>query len=87
MYEWRQATCCPYCGGELEVNKYYTFSKDYHITKKGILSKSYRVSSAAPLDCITAVCLNCEHLFEEDDIEVVEEDVVFLRVEMRDSYE
>ena len=82
MYEWKQATCCPYCGGELEVESYYSFSRNYRITKKGVLSKNYKISSAAPLHCVTAFCLKCKHLFEEDDVEFTEGDILFLRVKI-----
>ena len=82
-----QASCCPYCGGELEVESYYSFSRIYRITKKGTLSKNCKKSPIGPLHCMTAFCHKCKHLFEEDDVELTEENVLLLRIEVGDNYE
>ena len=42
--EWHRVTKCPACGGQLIISEHYTFSRDYMITSKGILSKRFSLS-------------------------------------------
>lgn len=58
MKEWKQVTCCPYCGGELEVCEHYTFSRNYSITKKGVISNKFKCSSPGSMDCITVIAMD-----------------------------
>lgn len=81
MAEWIQAACCPYCGGELEISSYFTFSRDYRITKSGVLSKKYKKSKPGPLHCETGYCYGCERAFAEDEINISDDGTVFIRYE------
>lgn len=65
---WRRVTACPYCGGPLIISTYYTFSRDYTITRRGFMSKRYSNSSPGPIGCTTAFCTGCETAFDADSI-------------------
>lgn len=43
---------CPACGGSLVVSFHYSFSRDYTITSKGVLSKRHSGRSKAPLTAL-----------------------------------
>lgn len=79
MAEWKRVTCCPYCGGELEISFYYTFSRDYKITKEGVLSKKFKQSEPGPLHCETGYCYGCERSFGEDEIDILDDGTVWIR--------
>ncbi len=84
MKEWKRVTCCPYCGGELEISDHYTFSKDYRITKSGVLSKRFKSSDPGPMDCTTGYCFGCEKAFDSDNITVENDGTVWVKVEADD---
>ena len=84
MFEWKRVTCCPYCGGELEISDHYAISKDYKITKNGVVSKKFKFSSPGPLHCTTGYCFGCEHAFDEDEITVEDDGTVWARVKEDD---
>lgn len=68
MSEWKQVTCCPHCGGPLTVSEYYSYSRDYKITRKGILSKRSSLVEGGPIDCITAYCFQCKTVWDADHV-------------------
>ena len=78
MADWVPVTCCPQCGGNLQIDCYYSFSRVYRITKKGKLSKRYRVTQGGSLDCLTAYCTDCETEFDGDKI-VVQDGTVYMK--------
>lgn len=78
MSEWKRATSCPLCGGQLIVSDFYTFSRDYRLTKAGVLSKRYTVSDADYTDCTTGCCADCGAVFEADKIDV-HNDAVYIK--------
>lgn len=65
---WRRVTACPYCGGRLIISEHYTFSRDYTITRKGVLSERYSNGDPGAIDCTTAFCTGCETAFDSDSI-------------------
>ena len=81
MKEWKQMKVCPICGGHLVVNDFYTLSRDYRITKKGVLSKKYSVSDPGPIDCTTANCLDCGASWDAGHVAVEHDNTVWLKVE------
>ena len=70
MKEWKQVKVCPVCGGRLVVSDFYSLSRDYRITKKGVLSKRCSTSDPGPLDCTTASCLDCNASWDADHVTV-----------------
>lgn len=80
MAEWKQVTCCPYCGGELEISEHFSLSHDYRITKSGVLSKRFKISDTGPLNCTTGYCFGCGRAFDEDEIAAENDGTVWLRV-------
>lgn len=81
MKEWKRAKVCPVCGGRLVVSDFYSLSRDYRITKKGVLSKRYSTSDPGPLDCTTASCLDCNASWDADHVVVDSDSTVWLKVE------
>lgn len=81
MKEWKRVTCCPYCGGDLEVSYYYTFSFDYRITKAGILSKRFKKSDPGEMNCMTGYCYGCGRAFDDNEITVEHDGTVWMKVE------
>lgn len=81
MKEWKQVTCCPYCGGRLIVSDHYSFTRDYRVTKKGTMSSRYTVSAAGYIDCTTASCLECKAVFDSDMVAIEGDGKVYLEVE------
>lgn len=81
MKQWKRVTSCPFCGGELEISEHYVFSRDYKITKKGLISKKYTLSSEGPMDCVTGFCLDCETAFDSDMITVEHDGTVYIKIE------
>lgn len=84
MKEWKRITCCPYCGGELEISEHYSLSHDYRITKSGVLSKRFKISSPGPLHCTTGYCIDCERAFDEDEISAENDGTVWVKVDGED---
>lgn len=78
---WKRVTCCPYCGGALEISAHFTFSMDHRLTKAGKLSKRYRRSEPGFMDCITAFCLDCERAFDADEVTVESDGTIWLKVQ------
>ena len=81
MREWTRVTACPECGGRLKLSEFYTFSRDYDITKKGRMSKRYTKGEAGPIDCITAYCADCNAVWDASKVCIESDDSVLLRVE------
>ena len=79
MSEWKYVTCCPHCGGELIISDHYAFTRDYRITKRGVLSKRSKRSSDGSMDCTTGYCLSCNTGFDEDEIAVEADGTVWVR--------
>lgn len=79
MASWISVTCCPKCGGDLEIDYYYSFSRTYRITKKGKLSNRYRVSPGGSMHCLSAYCTDCEATFEDDEIVVEQDGTVYMK--------
>lgn len=77
--EWHRVTKCPACGGQLIISEHYTFSRDYMITSKGILSKRFSKSDLGSLDCITAFCPKCETAFDADAVVIEADGSVWLK--------
>ena len=80
MRDFDHVTKCPYCGGELIISDHYSFTRDYRITKDGVLSRRYTVSDPGPMDCTTAYCLQCKTAFDADMISVESDGKVYLRI-------
>lgn len=83
MKEWIQVTCCPKCGGKLALSEYYTYSLDFTITKKGVLSKKHKRSESWPIDCMTAYCDDCGAYWDGSQTAVEPDNTVWLKVERR----
>lgn len=81
MKEWKRVTCCPYCGGELIISDHYALTKDYRITKSGVLSKRFKLSDPGPMDCTTGYCCGCERAFDSDNITVENNGTVWVKME------
>lgn len=78
--DWEKVTCCPYCGGPLEISEHYIFSLDRKITKSGVVSKKARKSAPEFADCITGFCLECARPFDGNEITVESDGSVWVRV-------
>ena len=76
---------CPVCNGRLVVSDFYTMSRDYRITKKGVLSKRCSTSDPGPLDCTTASCLDCNASWDADHVVVDADSTVWLKVEQEED--
>lgn len=83
--EWRQVTCCPVCGGKLTLSEYYTYSLDFTITKKGVLSKRCERSESGPIDCVTAYCDDCGAYWDGSQTAIESDNTVWLKVERREE--
>lgn len=81
MKKWVKVTKCPNCGGALELSEFYTYSLDFGITKKGVLSKRYKKSAAGPVECMTAYCDDCNTSWDATQVCVENTGEVFMRVE------
>lgn len=68
---------CPACGGSLVVSFHYSFSRDYTITSKGVLSKRHFRSVESPVDCVTTACFDCGAEWSQDEVMIMD-DRVFL---------
>ena len=79
MSEWIRVTKCPDCGGELEISEFFTYTMDYKITKKGVLSNRPRKSSPGPIDCMNAYCYGCEKCWDAMHVHIDADGAVFLR--------
>lgn len=79
MIEWVKVTKCPKCGGELVLSEFYTYSMDFKITKKGVLSKRGTRSDAGPIDCMNAYCENCRTCWDATQVVVEGDGCVYLR--------
>ena len=84
MKEWKRVTCCPYCGGELEISDYYVLTRNYRITKNGALSKKFKISDPGSMDCTTGYCFGCEKAFDSDSITVENDGTVWIKVDAED---
>ena len=81
MKRWTRVTCCPKCGGNLLICEHFTYSVDYKITKKGVLSKRGTRTVGGPIDCMTAFCEGCYGHWDGDHVLVECDDTVFLKLE------
>lgn len=81
MKKWVKVKKCPYCGGELILSEFYTFTLDFRITKKGKLSKRFTRSDAGPIDCMTAYCDRCNSNWDATQVCVEADGDVFLKVD------
>lgn len=66
MAEWVTASKCPKCGGRMMMSEHFASTHDYLIRKDGRLYKRFRRSAEGPVDCVTAVCLDCETYWDGD---------------------
>lgn len=85
MKKWVKVTKCPKCGGEIELSEFYTYSLDFRITKKGLLSKRYSKSVAGPVECMTAYCDGCNTSWDATQVCVENNREVFIRMEEDDE--
>lgn len=83
MKNWVRVTKCPICGGEIELSEFYTYSRDFKITKKGILSKKSKKSDAGPIDCMNAYCNGCQTTWDATQVFIKGDGSVFLKVNGR----
>lgn len=79
MKQWVKVTKCPRCGGELVLSEFYTYSMDFKITKKGVLSKKGTRSDAGPIDCMNAYCESCQTCWDATQVFVEGDGCVYLR--------
>lgn len=79
MDGWKRVTACPKCGGELILSEYYTYSINFRITKKGLLSKKFRKDEAGAIDCMTACCDKCSSFWDAGHVFVEIDGAVYLR--------
>lgn len=74
-------TSCPKCGGRIVVSFLYQLSYDYTITKRGKLSKRYKVTTPGPMEVAIAACEHapdrCRVIWEADDF-VIDENERFV---------
>ena len=84
MKSWKRVNRCHYCGGELEISDHYVFSRDYRITKSGVLSKKFKLSDPGPMDCTTGYCFGCGKAFDSDSITVENDGTVWIKVDGED---
>lgn len=78
MKDWKKVTCCPHCGGPLTVSIYYSLTRDFKITHKGVLSKRFSIVEGGPLDCVTAFCSQCQTAWDADHVCVESDDTVWI---------
>ena len=81
MKEWTKVTRCPKCGGTLVVSDFYTFSREYKVTRKGLLSKRYTKTDAGAIECLNAFCTDCNSIWDASEVCVESSGEVFLRME------
>ena len=81
MKDWKSGTSCPVCGGVIFISEYYNFSRDYQVTRKGILSKRYTKTQPGPMEVVTACCKDCGEYWDADGVIVESSGEVFLKVE------
>ena len=79
MDNWERVTACPECGGKLVFSEYFTYSLDFHITKKGLLSKRFRKGEAGAIDCMTACCEECSSFWDAGHVFVENDGTVYFR--------
>lgn len=79
MSEWEKVTHCPHCGGPLTISVYYSFSRDYKITRKGVLSKRSSLVDGGLIDCITAFCSQCQTAWDSDHVCVESDNTVWVK--------
>ena len=67
---WENIKRCPVCGGKVVISYFYSFSVDYTITKRGVLSKKGVRSIESPMDCVTVTCMDCEAEWCSDQVKI-----------------
>lgn len=82
--DWKQVTCCPRCGGSLVISEYYSYTRDYKITRKGILSKRFSISEGGGIGCFTAFCNQCEAYWDGDSVFIESDNTVWLKEENKE---
>ena len=63
---------CPTCGGKLIVSGFYSFSRDYKITRRGVLSSRGSKSVESSIDCTTASCVDCGSEWEQGEVMILD---------------
>ena len=59
-------SCCPRCGGKIEVSDLFQYTLNYVVCKSGKLSKRYRKYDNGSIDTSLAACINgCGVLWED----------------------
>ena len=76
---WQRVECCPHCKGELLISIHYAFTKDFKLTKNGVMSKRFKKSQSGPLECTTGYCADCGAVFDEDRICVEADGAVYVK--------
>ena len=74
-----RATACPKCGGALILRDHYTYSLDFRITKKGVLSKTFTKGEPGAIDCMTAFCCKCNSCWDAEHVVVENDRSVYLK--------
>lgn len=77
---WKRVVCCPHCKGELLISFHFSFTKDFKITRDGVMSKRFKRSTDGSLECSTGYCSDCGAVFDEDQICVEEDGAVYVKV-------
>lgn len=67
------------------MSEFYTFTLDFKITKKGVLSKRHTRSDAGPIDCMTAYCDGCNSSWDATKVCVKADGSVFLKADKEDA--
>jgi hypothetical protein len=69
---WILVKKCPACGGKLIVSDFYSFSRDYKITRRGVLSSRSSKSVESSIDCTTASCVDCGAEWEQGEVMILD---------------
>lgn len=78
MVDGIKRSCCPRCGGKIEVSDLCQYSRNYVVRKDGKLSKRGRKDDNGSIDARIAGCVNRCGVIWEDGEFLVESDGTFL---------
>ncbi len=67
-------TKCPVCGGEIQVSFLCQYSQDCLLTKKGRVSRKYKMRDNGSMDIAVASCLSCGEYWDADEFSIDAQD-------------
>ena len=76
--EWVRVTRCPICGGPLTISEFHTCSREYKITKSGVLSKRFSVHQGGNVEATTMYCEGCEKAWDDSQVAVETDGTVWV---------